>query len=381
MSAIYWTHTSKSYPRKFDVIIIGAGYLGLSTAYWLKKHNSELKVAIVEKDTIGNGASSRNAGFLTKGSLLFYSHLTENWGAEKASLLYEYAQNSINLLSAEFDLVCDSIAAPTAAWTFIRSDEALARVSKIPKSILNDYTDVHLDEAPLRHVTSMKKVFSGSGEFTIHPTRLLSLLEKKVKDLGVDFILGAQVLKVNTGLHPEIETSFGNFSCEKLMVCTNGESYLLPELKLDIVPQRAQMLAMKLASPIYASGLFYDPEARVYFKFDRPGYLLIGGKRLVDEANENTTSTNVSPKIQEALYEYVRDELNYSGEKINTWAGTMGFTKNELPYVGKISNLESCYVAAGFSGHGMGWGFKTAQEMALLLLGKINEPQLVQMTK
>ncbi len=381
MSAIYWTHSSKSYSRQYDVIIIGAGYLGLSTAYWLKKHNPELKVAIIEKDSIGSGASGRNAGFLTKGSLLFYSHLTETWGAEKANLLYEYAQNSINLLSAEFDLVCDSIAAPTAAWTFIRTDAALEKISKIPQGILKDYTEVHLDEAPVRHATPMKKVFTGSGEFSIHPTRLLSLLEKKVKDFGVDFILGAQVLKVNAGSKPEIETSFGNFSCEQLMVCTNGESYLLPELKLDIVPQRAQMLAMKLKTPIYASGLFYDPEARVYFKFDRPGYLLVGGKRLADEANENTISTNVSPKIQEALYQYVTNELNYSGEQLNTWAGTMGFTKNELPYVGKISNFDSCYVAAGFSGHGMGWGFKTAQEMALLLLGKINEPQLVQMTK
>lgn len=381
MSSIYWSHTPKNYSSHFDVIIIGAGYVGLSTSYWLKKEHPDLNIAIIEKDSIGSGASGRNAGFLTKGSLLFYTHLNDTWGEEKALCLYKYAQDSINLAVEELNLVKEVVAASTSSWTFVRSDSSLEKMRKLPSSILQNFMEVNIKEAPVHQSTLMKAAFTQSEEFSINPQRLLNLLEKKVKDLGVEFILGAQVQRVSSQETPLIETSFGNFNCEKLVVCTNGDTHLLPELKLDITPQRAQMLAMKLDSSIYANGLFYDPEERVYFKFDKPGHLLIGGKRLVDAENENTSDVNVTSKIQDALYQYVTEELKFSGEKIATWAGTMGFTKTEIPYVGEIPHLKSCYVAAGFSGHGMGWGFKTAHELALHMLGKMNQPQLAQIKK
>jgi Glycine/D-amino acid oxidases (deaminating) len=52
-----------------DVAIIGAGYTGLWTAYYLKRHAPELSIAIVEAQTAGFGASGRNGGWLM-GNLL-----------------------------------------------------------------------------------------------------------------------------------------------------------------------------------------------------------------------------------------------------------------------------------------------------------------------
>jgi gamma-glutamylputrescine oxidase len=381
MSSIYWSHTPKTYSSHYDVIIVGAGYVGLSTSYWLKKEHPGLRIAIIEKDSIGSGASGRNAGFLTKGSLLFYTHLCEAWGEETALSLYQYAQDSINLAAQELDLVKEVIATSTSSWTFVRSDSVLEKMRNLPSSILDKFVETDIKEAAVHQHSLMKTAFVQNEEFSINPQRLLQLLEKKVKDLGVEFILGAQVQNIHSENTPQIETSFGKFTCDRLVLCTNGESYLLPELKLDIVPQRAQMLAMKLDTPVFASGLFYDPEQRVYFKFDKPGHLLIGGKRLVDAENENTSDTNVTAKIQDALYQYVREELKFSGERIASWAGTMGFTQTEIPYVGELNHLKSCYVAAGFSGHGMGWGFKTAHELSMQILGKINQPQLAQIKK
>jgi glycine/D-amino acid oxidase-like deaminating enzyme len=50
-----------------DVAIIGAGYTGLWTAYYLKKANPGLDVLVIEKDFAGFGASGRNGGWLTGG--------------------------------------------------------------------------------------------------------------------------------------------------------------------------------------------------------------------------------------------------------------------------------------------------------------------------
>ena len=53
--------------RSVDVCIIGAGYTGLWTAYYLKTLQPDLSVAIVEKEFAGFGASGRNGGWLTGG--------------------------------------------------------------------------------------------------------------------------------------------------------------------------------------------------------------------------------------------------------------------------------------------------------------------------
>ena len=50
-----------------DVAIIGAGYTGLWTAYYLKKADPGLTVIVVEKEFAGFGASGRNGGWLTGG--------------------------------------------------------------------------------------------------------------------------------------------------------------------------------------------------------------------------------------------------------------------------------------------------------------------------
>src|SRR5579864_9062942 len=46
-----------------DVVVLGAGYTGLWTAYYLLKNNPDLKVAVVEKEIAGFGASGRNGGW------------------------------------------------------------------------------------------------------------------------------------------------------------------------------------------------------------------------------------------------------------------------------------------------------------------------------
>ena len=69
MSSSFWLDRTPTSERQvFDVVIVGAGITGLSTAYWLEKEDPSLKVAIVEKNRVAFGASGRNAGFVTCGS-------------------------------------------------------------------------------------------------------------------------------------------------------------------------------------------------------------------------------------------------------------------------------------------------------------------------
>src|SRR3989344_9134948 len=81
-----------------DVLIIGGGYVGLSTAYWLTELRPDLNITVLERSFCGAGASGRNAGFLTKGSASFYKSLTQKWGEAKALDLYRFAEESLELV-------------------------------------------------------------------------------------------------------------------------------------------------------------------------------------------------------------------------------------------------------------------------------------------
>ena len=57
MTISYWLDESANSKKTFDIVIIGAGIAGLSTAYWLEKKDPQLKIAIIEKHSLGFGAS------------------------------------------------------------------------------------------------------------------------------------------------------------------------------------------------------------------------------------------------------------------------------------------------------------------------------------
>ena len=63
MSISYWLDQSQfSKPQSYDVIIVGAGISGASTAFWLRQEDPDLKIAILEKSEVAAGATGRNAG-------------------------------------------------------------------------------------------------------------------------------------------------------------------------------------------------------------------------------------------------------------------------------------------------------------------------------
>lgn len=67
MNMSYWER--QSFLETFDVIVVGGGIAGLSTAIELKNKNLELEIAVLERSWLSDGASSKNAGFACFGSI------------------------------------------------------------------------------------------------------------------------------------------------------------------------------------------------------------------------------------------------------------------------------------------------------------------------
>src|SRR5438270_10216144 len=88
--------TVENLPARVDVAIIGAGFTGLSAARTLAKKG--IRVAVLEANTIGWGASSRNGGMVLTGLKLSAETLTKRYGTELTRQMYASSLESIGLV-------------------------------------------------------------------------------------------------------------------------------------------------------------------------------------------------------------------------------------------------------------------------------------------
>ncbi len=126
MNVSYWMKNKKntiSYPAlekecDCDVLIIGGGISGISTAYYLAETGND--VILLEADCIGYGASGRNTGKVSAQHGIVYHELIEKHGKEMAQLYYESHQKAIDAIEqlvATYDIDCDFKRCDTLLYT------------------------------------------------------------------------------------------------------------------------------------------------------------------------------------------------------------------------------------------------------------------------
>jgi gamma-glutamylputrescine oxidase len=354
-----------------DVLIVGGGYAGLSTAYWLTELRPDLRITILDRNQIGAGASGRNAGFLTKGSAAFYQMLTRQWGREKALEIFRFAEESLRLISE-----CILRSLPE-----IKYEENSSLTLFQDESLLQQWKQEDFDLCPFKFSwvsnqflpEKLAKNFLGAYEngieYKINPMELVVSLKKKLESRDVQILEGAAAFEI-TSIGARTETC--EIKAKQVVLALNGYfSQFHSAFKPLVIPCRAQMLAVKISEHLKYPSLYYDPMDRVYWRKTQDNLLLIGGKRLLAKKDEIGDFEKISPIVQEGLESYLREKLELEFKVINRWSGIMGFTEHELPFV--TDNIESpiqTFAIGGFSGHGMGLGFLAAKEMAEIVCGK-----------
>ncbi len=342
----YWQQ-----PKKYDVVINGGGITGLSLAYWINQIRPSALVAIYEKNYVGAGASGKNAGFLTCGSLTYFNQLMEKFGLEKSLEIWKFHQKNHELL-LPFLAGCDY--EKKGAMSLSSSPEHTQKL-QAAADVLNS-NGFSIKE---KNLLGFDKAFLYEGDGSVNPIKLLESIKKSLK---VDFYFGEQ----------KVEGSL-------VIEATNGYSKDLP-LPCVLTPQRAQVL-MLASSPRFIESTCYHYESLTYFKQLPTGEFLIGGARTLDSKTEQTQDVGLNPKIQSYLESFIRD--NFSSLKdlpiIHQWAGIMAFTEDHLPIAGKIDHRR--YFIGGYSGHGMGMAFNSSKHLVEYLFLKKPLPWFLDMRR
>jgi len=110
----------------------------------------------------------------------------------------------------------------------------------------------------------------------------------------------------------------------------------------------------------------YSHHGYRYWRQLPTGEVLIGGWRDTTLETEKTFDDEPTPEIQSLLERAVRG-LGTEAEITHRWAGTMGFTESGLPMAGPLEGMKNVYICAGFTGHGMGFAFMTAMQVAEMI--------------
>ena len=377
MSISYWQDQANGKTKTCDVAIVGGGVTGLSIAYWLKKEDPSLNVLLLEKGgAIGSGATGRNAGFITCGSVEHFNRLCERWGEERALEIWRFSEINLNLLrehiiqddtELEFDdRGTFSLASTDGEFNELKSTAALMQKLDIAVEVLQE-RDVTKRLGARNFVGGIKYLKDAS----IHP---LKLIKKLAARTDVVILPDSEVFAIESNAAGGTLLRTQNFNVESTIavLALNGYSAALsPYFRDKIYPTRGQIMATEPVAP-FMEGPCYANFVLDYFRQLDDGRVLIGGFRQLEKTTEVGYSDHITDTIQAALYEFLQKHIPILENRKVThrWAGVMGFSADGQPLVGSLPDQPSVYFAGGYTGHGLGLAFHSAKVLIDLINGR-----------
>lgn len=356
----------KQYFKFNDLIIVGSGIVGLTTAIFYKKQHPTARVLVVEKGMLPSGASTKNAGFACFGSL---SELLADQQTHSKEEVYALMQQRIEGLRTIRSLVGDEHLAfePCGGYELFTMDDpfvlekCLALMPSINQEIeartglKNTY--VSAKEALQRFdFSGITHALFNQHEGAIDPAKMMHALFKLATSLNIQILNGLEVAQfVDTGSGAEIKTTNGEvLKCRHVHFATNGfATKLLPHI--DVKPARAQVVITEPIANLHITGTFHLKEGFYYFR-NVGNRILLGGGRELDIAGETTTNLATTPGIQQRLEALLQSVIlpSYEFKIAHRWAGVMGVGMVKKAIVKRISNHVSCAVRLGGMGVAIG---------------------------
>lgn len=373
MTLSIWQRQARDEDVVCDVAVVGGGIIGCSVAYWLRRYAPSLQVAIVEAGCLASGASGRNAGFLIQGTAHDYVTDIKRYGHERARQLWHFTRENRELIASElrsraFSL--ESSGSLTVAGT-PAEDERLRRAVSLMRYDGAAVAYIPPDQANRRLMSQgfLGGLYIPSGAM-LNPALLVRHIaaQSGAHVLEHHRVLGAEPTQEGVML----DTPVRCIRARKVVLALNAYlPTLYPELSRYVRPVRAQMLATAPMAPRWLQLPAYTHEGYFYIRQAPDGAVLLGGARHLHESEEVGYVDKTTSALQADLEAYLHKHFpqTRSLQVHRRWSGVMGFSPDGLPVMGTVPGLPDSVWAAGFTGHGMSYGFRFGQLLAGRTLG------------
>lgn len=345
--------------KPYDVIVIGAGIVGLSAAYFTKIKFPHSRIAVFERGLLPSGASTKNAGFACFGSpteLLADSKIeTEEKVIERIRWRWQGIQLLLETLgkqAVDFD--------PCGGFELFDSkhnrDEVTSHLTK-----LNHWMQEATGQKEVYNPTKIneKEAIKIRIEGSLHPGKMMHAWIEKNKSVQNDLFFNSEIFELDSGF---IRLKNGmEFQSKQVLIASNGfASQLLP---LDIKPGRGLVLLSKPVDHLKWNGVFHYDEGYVYFR-NVGNRLLLGGGRNKAFAEEQTVEFQTNPKLRTYLFDLSKRLLEFDMESQleHEWTGIMGFSSTKTPIMSQPK--PGIHIRAGLGGMGVAIGSAIGKSFA-----------------
>jgi glycine/D-amino acid oxidase-like deaminating enzyme/nitrite reductase/ring-hydroxylating ferredoxin subunit len=352
---------------EFDVVIVGAGITGITTAYFLTQ--AGMKVAILEANKIFNGTTGHTTAKITAQHDVIYHELIQHFGLEKTKIYYQSTKNAMDFIkkySNDNKLDCNYEIQDAIIYT--NSDQDVNKLHQEMKAYEAIGIDSFADEKTLLPFDT-KFAITMKQQAQFHPIKYLIHLLKESIENGLSVYENTVAINIETGKFPVVVTQSGKkIKCKHIVSASHfpfydGKQLFFTKLYAD----RSYVLAAKIKSA-FPGGMYLSAEnpkrSLRTIKHNNEELVLIGGESHKTGAETRTMS------FYENLKQFGEDIFGIEDIKYR-WSTQDLITLDKVPYIGRLSSKnENIYVATGFRKWGMTNGTVSAKLISNLILEK-----------
>ena len=360
-----------------DVIIIGSGIVGLSTAIHIKRQAPNYRITVLERGTLPSGASTKNAGFACFGSISELLNDLEDRSEDEVFALVEKRWRGLAKLR---ELLGDTHIdfALHGGYEVFRRDiddfeicrDAIPYFNNKIGGIIGVKKPYCIGDSHIAQLgfAGVQHLILNSAEGQLNPGKMMRRLITLAQYEGIQILNGIEVIALesdNQGTHLQSRDG-AVLHAHKVLVATNGFARQLIKNE-NILPARNQVMITEPILNLKINGCFHMD--RGYFYFRNVGHrLLFGGGRHLDIDNEQTDAFGTTSIIQEALLDLARSTIlpGIDFEVDHWWSGIMGIGEKKEPIVQQYD--DNVYLAVRLGGMGVALGCGVGEEAAELMI-------------
>jgi glycine/D-amino acid oxidase-like deaminating enzyme len=390
-NSLWWSTVPELKPRprlkgqiEADVTIVGAGFSGMWTAYYLKQLNPDIHVVIVEAEVAGAGASSRNGGWASAILPIGWDTLAQQYGRD-ATIRYQHAADE-NLGVMRTLLRAEGIDADLAADGYLRVATDQAQLAKLREELKearswerSEYDATWLNAEETRARINGPDFLGGifiPHCMAINPAKLVRGLAEAVERSGVQIYERSFVTSVRDGV---VTTDRGQVNSGLVVVAVEGYAAQLEGFRRTRLPVHSTMIATEPLSAELWQELGWEKRSTVndlrrhlfYAQRTADGRIAFGGRgapyKFASRVElDRNGAIEVSRHVEDVMYEIF--PMLKGIEVTHRWSGVLGVPRDWTPSV-DVNRAEKLAMIGGYGGDGVALTHLAGRTLAHLITG------------
>ena len=369
--------------RQVDVAIVGAGLTGLWTAWHLLQRDRSLRVAVLERETVGFGASGRNGGWCSALMPMSLESIETGHGRAAAQRMQRAMLDNVDDIAhfATSAAIADACHLGGTV-TLARSRPQVERLRRHVASMADygfgeDFSWLSAGEATdLCSATHVSGGVFTKRCATVHPLRLTHAVARAAADAGAQICEGTTVTDIEPGL---VRTSVGSVRADVVVRATEGYTAQFAGERRTLLPIFSMMIATEPLTDEMWDGVglsrrptFHDGRRLIiYGQRTTDGRIAFGGRGAPYHFGSAVRPEfDTDRRVRELLTETLRDlfPLLDEIEITHHWGGALAAPRDWTSFV-RFDQHSGFATAGGYVGDGVATTHLAGRTLAALITG------------